>query len=182
MKNSQEEEDIVRHNRKSTSKITYEQVVALFDLSEDDASKKLGITKHQLKHIRKKMNIQRWPYRRLHCIKKELISTNKLLKEGIGVADSTKHGYHCNDSEMRETLLCRVNSLKLACKLICKSPNLICKYDINTIVAITRALEKVQISNLIHSNDREFDEREWKAELLETLTHNTWNTRNRSIN
>jgi len=73
---------LVKCNRTSTNQkrhIGYNDIKQYFFLPEGEAAKKLGCSKSKLKRIKTRLNIERWPYRRIQSLLKQDKNVNKNL-------------------------------------------------------------------------------------------------------
>ncbi|EFC50567.1 predicted protein [Naegleria gruberi] len=115
---------IIRCNRTSANQksyICYDDIKKHFFLPEGEAAKRLGCSKSKLKRIKTRLNIERWPYRRIQSLLNQKSSSNK---ENSRLID-------------------------LAVDFVLNYPNLITKYSNDDISLIAKRFDRVKISNLL---------------------------------
>ena len=115
---------IIRCNRTSSNQksyICYDDIKKHFFLPENEAAKRLGCSKSKLKRIKTRLNIERWPYRRIQSLLNQKSSSNKENSRAID----------------------------LAVDFVLNYPNLITKYSNEDISLIAKRFDRVKISNLL---------------------------------
>ncbi|KAL9648925.1 hypothetical protein ABK040_008305 [Willaertia magna] len=132
----------VKCNRTSQNQqthLTYQDLKLYFNISENEAAKKLGISKSKLKRIKGKLNIERWPYRRIQSFEKKRM---ELITKISNVNNNELNSELNNDKEK--------NKIDKAINFIIDNPNIIIKYNNEDIIQIANRLDRIKIVNLIN--------------------------------
>jgi hypothetical protein len=143
----EEQERKDKKRERNTTNIPYSALSAYFMFSEDEAANRLHISKSKLKRIKKKMNITRWPFRRLQSLQREIANVQALYESTIRNNDSIE--------ESAIALQQRLEALQNTFKFIVRHPNMITKYSNDAIIEILKVTDRVKISNLIHPNNED---------------------------
>ena len=119
-------DQVIRCNRTSGNQrsfIGYQDIKGYFFLPENEAAKRLGCSKSKLKRIKTRLNIERWPYRRIQSLlnqKQNALSKNE-----------------------------NVEDIEMAIQFVIDYPNLITKYSNEDIALTASRFDRIRISNLL---------------------------------
>ncbi|KAL0478557.1 hypothetical protein AKO1_008140 [Acrasis kona] len=116
----------------------------LFFLPENEAAEKLNMSKSKLKRLKKKKNIQRWPYRRLQSIQRKIESNKEVLLKA-------------NGSKEADSINAQNQDLQSTINFIVAWPNSISKFTNDDILEVVKKRRRVSIPNLL--NPVNFDDR-----------------------
>ncbi|KAG2393732.1 hypothetical protein C9374_007263 [Naegleria lovaniensis] len=141
---------VIRCNRTSNNQnsyIRYDDIKPYFYFPESEAAKRLGCSKSKLKRIKTRLNIERWPYRRIQSLLNQK-SSNK--KENLSHQSKAKHDHSTTTDNTRNVLNhSSSNAIDLAVQFVLDYPNLITKYTNEDITLIATRMDRIKISNLL---------------------------------